>query len=244
VVSKFLNLQAGAGLERIDEIDPAKFGNTQRLGDTIRYLMNQKAFSPFMGEKLEWDALDEMTADIFKPFRIEEANLNGNGNGNGNGKTVRTRGATGGKTRRTSVNSRKRTSPAGENGCGALIRSEHPMLLSAMAKHFTEVIEQSKERFCFFGKNWVVKKNKTEILLAYSAQLQSPLQLNGTKSTISKLTLQVQVPRSAETNELAHNSEVNAWLLGKIVDVGRNGTARTLVLNFKPTALVRTDDPE
>jgi hypothetical protein len=242
VVSKFVNLQAGAGLEVINEIDPTKFGDTKRLGLTIQYLVNQNAFSEFVGEKLEWDALDEMTTDMFKPFRIEKANLNGNGNGNG--ETTEIRPAARRKSRRTSVSSRRRISRAVNNGNVALISSEHPMILSAVATHLDEVIEQSKERVCFFGKNWQVKKNRTVIHLACSAQLQSPLQLNGSKSTVSKLTLQAEIPRNAKTDEFAKSEELSAWLFGKVIDVGRNGSAKTLLLTFETTALVRTDDPE
>jgi hypothetical protein len=118
------------------------------------------------------------------------------------------------------------------------------MILSAVEKHFNEVLEQSKERVCFFGKQWQVKKNRKVIHLACSAQLHSPLQLNGTKSTVSKLTLHAEIPRSPKTDEFAKSKELSAWLFGKVTDVGRNGSARTLLLTFQPTALVRTDDPE
>jgi ABC-type phosphate/phosphonate transport system substrate-binding protein len=206
VVSKVLGLTIGAGVNVTNTTDPRKFSDTQRLSDTIEYLLNRNAFSPFVGEKLEWDALDQMANDIFKPFSLE-------------------------------------TSPADTNGSGALIRSENPMLLSAVARHFNEVIEQSKQHVCFFGKNWEVTKDENEIFLAYTAQLQSPIQLNGKKSTVNKLILRAHVPRDEETNdELAECPEVSAWLLGKITNVGRNGDAQTLVLKFQPTALVRTDD--
>ena len=206
VVGKVLGLTIGTGVNVTNTTEPKNFSDTQRLSDTIETLIKLDAFSPFMGEKLEWDALDQMTNDIFKPFSLE-------------------------------------TSPAGNNGGGALIRSENPMLLSAVARHFNEVIEQSKQHVCFFGKNWEVTKDENEISLAYTAQLQSPIQLNGKKSTVNKLILRAQVPRNDETNdELAECPEVSAWLLGKITNVGRNGDAETLVLKFHPTALVRTDD--
>lgn len=118
------------------------------------------------------------------------------------------------------------------------------MISAAVAKHFNEVIEQSKDCICFFGKHWQVKKNRTVIHLTCSAQLQSPLQLNGSKSTVNKLTLYADIPRSAKADEFARSKELSAWLLGKVVDVGRNGSAKTLLLTFQPTALVRTDDPE
>jgi hypothetical protein len=206
VVSKVLGLTIGAGVNVTNTTDPRKFSDTQRLSDTIEYLLNRNAFSPFVGEKLEWDALDQMANDIFKPFSLE-------------------------------------TSPADTNGSGALIRNENPMLLSAVARHFNEVIEQSKQHVCFFGKNWEVTKDENEIFLAYTAQLQSPIQLNGKKSIVNKLILRAHVPRDEETNDdLAECPEVSAWLLGKITNVGRNGDAQTLVLKFQPTALVRTDD--
>lgn len=212
VVSKLLGLTVGAGVTEITTVNPEKFSDAQRLEDTIKYLMAKGALSPFIGEKLECDALNEIASNIFKPFSLA-------------------------------------TSQAGNTNGGELIRNEHPMLVSLIAKHFNGVIQESKEKVCFFGRKWTVTANETEQILVCTADLLTPIKLNGGNSavpkTVQKLTLRAQVSRDADLCDLSQGNEVNAWLFGKIhrVEPPRNGDGN-LFLNFKPAALVRTDDSE
>lgn len=212
VVSKLLGLTVGAGVTEITTVNPEKFSDAQRLEDTIKYLIAKGALSPFIGEKLECDALNEIASNIFEPFSLA-------------------------------------TSQAGNNNGGELIRNEHPMLVSLIAKHFNGVIQESKEKVCFFGRKWTVTANETEQILACTADLLTPIKLNGGNSavpkTVQKLTLRAQVSRDADLCDLSQGNELNAWLFGKIhrVEPPRNGDGN-LFLNFKPAALVRTDDSE
>ena len=207
VVSKLLGLSVEGSVRVERTMDASKVSDTKRLGDTIKFLIDKNSLSPFIGEKLEWDALNQIAYEIFQPVSLESSQIGANGD--------------------------------------ELIRSEHPILLSLIAKHFRGVIEESKQKVCFFDKKWEVKENETEKVLACTTKLFSPLQLNGGNSTVDRLTLSVYVPREVELCDMSQSNEVSAWLLGKIhrVDFSKNGD-RTLTLNFKPTALVKTDDSE
>jgi ABC-type phosphate/phosphonate transport system substrate-binding protein len=208
VLSKVLGLTAGGGINVVNVTDPAKFSDTQRLSNTLTYLMNNDALSPFISERLEWDALNEIAADVFEPFKQE-------------------------------------ATQSGANAGGELIRSEHPLLVSLIEKHFTGVIQESKEKVCFFGKKWTLSENGDGKILSCTSDMLTPLRLNGGNSRFRKITLQAQVGGDAELSDLAQSNELDAWLFGKIhrVEPPRNGDGN-LVLNFKPAALVRTDDQE
>ena len=207
LLNRFLNLSAGSAVNEILTMDPSKVSDTRRLGDTIKFLIDKQALSPFVGEKLEWDALNQIASEIFEPVSLE-------------------------------------TSQTGING-DDLIWHQHPMLLSLVARHFTAVIEESKQNVCFFSKKWRVKESQTETTLAYTSQLVSPVAFNGKKSMVQSLILRAQVPSNAEICDLSQTDEVNAWVLGKIcrVDAPRNGD-QTLMLTFRPAALVKIDDSE
>ena len=128
VVSKLLGLTVGAGWTRINTTDPSKFSDAQRLEDTLKYLLDKGDLSPFVGERLEWDALNQIASNIFEPFSLA-------------------------------------TSQAGTNNGDELIRTENPMLVSLIAKHFNGVLQESKEKVCFFGRKWRVTANETEQIL-------------------------------------------------------------------------------
>ena len=54
LLNRFLNLSAGSAVNEILTMDPSKVSDTRRLGDTIKFLIDKQALSPFVGEKLEW----------------------------------------------------------------------------------------------------------------------------------------------------------------------------------------------
>jgi ABC transporter, phosphonate, periplasmic substrate-binding protein len=212
VVSKFLGLTVGGGMTRINTTDPTKFSDAQRLEDALRYLIDENALSPFIGERLEWDALNQIAANIFEPFSLA-------------------------------------TSQAGKNNGDAWIKTENPMVVSLIAKHFNSVIQESKDKVCFFGRKWTVTANETEQMLVCTSELLTPIRLNGGNSAVpkmvQKLTLRAQVSRDADLGDVSQNTELSAWVFGKIhrVDPPRNGDGN-LFLTFRPAALVRTDDSE
>lgn len=208
ILNKYLGVSVGGGVVIDDVTDPKAVSNTQRLGDTIAYLMNHNAFSSFIGEKLEWDALDQIASEVFEPFSLE-------------------------------------TSQAETNGGGGLIRSDHPILLTLIQKHFSAAITEGKQRACFFNKKWTVSENENEKVLVCTADLLSPLKFNGGNSLVRKLTLRAQVPRDAELCDLSLGNNLSAWLFGKIhrVEPPRNGDGN-LFLTFRPTALVKSDDED
>jgi ABC-type phosphate/phosphonate transport system substrate-binding protein len=207
VISKLLGLTIEGGVKVERTINAADVSDTQRLGDTIKFLVDKDVLSPFISEQIEWKALNHLAYQIFEPVSAN-------------------------------------TSAAGLNGDG-LVRSEHPILLSLVARHFHNVIEESKQKVCFFDQSWQVEENETGKVLACTSVLPSPLKWNGGSSTVKKLSMRVQVPREAELVDLSQSTEVRAWVLGKIhrVEVSKNGE-QTLFLNFRPTALVKIDDSE
>jgi len=207
VLSKVLGLTAGGGINVVNVTDPGKYSDTQRLALTLTYLMNNDALSPFIGERLEWDALNEIASDVFEPFK-------------------------------------KEATQSSSEGGGELIRSEHPLLVSLIEKHFTGVIQESKEKVCFFGKKWTLSENGDEKILSCTADMLTPLRLNGGNTRFRKITLQEPVSRDAELSGLAQSNELNAWMFGKIHRVVPPNGDGTLLLNFKPAALVKTDDQE
>jgi ABC-type phosphate/phosphonate transport system substrate-binding protein len=206
VLSKVLGLTVGGGINVVNVTDPSKFSDTQRLANTLSFLMDNDALSPFIGERLEWDALNEIASDVFEPFKRE-------------------------------------VTQSGANAGGALIRSEHPLLVSLIEKHFTGVIQESKERVCFFGKKWTLGQNGDEKILTCTSELLTPLRLNGGNSKVQKITLQAQVASTEDLCDWSKCNELNAWLFGKIhrVQPPHNGDGN-LFLSFRPAALVRTDD--
>jgi ABC-type phosphate/phosphonate transport system substrate-binding protein len=125
-----------------------------------------------------------------------------------------------------------------------LLRPEHSLIVDLVSRHFKAVVQDGLERESLFCGTWrMAKQEAGGYRLSRTVDLAGRLELEPHNGAAQRLVLEFSVPGGTDLKAPEGSLEINAWILGKVVDRSyRNqGTVPDLWLEFRPLAVIKTN---